>query len=106
MHRAHDKNLASSRYRGERCVKDTDHHNVHSVVHLADHRSAGEQKSWKGQSARFGRGVARGLGWSDPTVRRADAPNVIRGVAPAQADVSCGRDADAMRWRDSSKASD
>jgi|KBSMisStaDraftv2_1062788.scaffolds.fasta_scaffold57920_3 hypothetical protein len=93
MLRVHNPNLASSCRQGERCTKDTDHQVVHSVVHLANHRSTKEQKSLKIAECRIWarRGVARGLGWSDPVVRRADAPNMISEVAPAQAEASGAR---------------
>ena len=45
MLRVHDKNLASSPCLGERSTKDTDHHDVHLVVHLANHRRMKEENS-------------------------------------------------------------
>ena len=76
---------ASSRCQGERCMKDTDDCVVHLVVHLANHRSTKEKKSLE-IVTRAVWALGNGLGWSDPIVRRAHAPNVIRGVAPAQAE--------------------
>jgi hypothetical protein len=97
MLRVHRPSLASSRCRGERRMKDTDHYRVHPVVHSSNHRSMKEENSLETaeHTAWARRGDRLGLE-GDPTVRRADAPNVIPGVAPAQADVSCGRDADAV----------
>jgi hypothetical protein len=88
MLRVYNPYLASSHCQGERSTKDTDHYRVHPVVHSANHRSMEEDNSLQTAEhtawARFG----NGLGWSDPIVVRAQAPNRLRGVAPAQADTS------------------
>jgi hypothetical protein len=72
--------------RSERRMKDTDHRVVHLVVHLANHRSMKEKKSLEIVTRAVWARLGNGLGWSDPIVRRAHAPNRLRGVAPAQAE--------------------
>jgi len=71
-------------FRGERCVKDTDHHIRHPLRHP---RIFGRVRSRRGctwHDDQFGRGQNTGLGWSDPTFVHGSVPKVIRGVAPAQ----------------------
>jgi len=80
--------LTSADRRGERRMKATDHYRVHLVVHSANHRSTKEQKSLEIADRKIWARLGNGLGWSDPVVRRAHAPNVIPGVAPAQAKTS------------------
>ncbi len=71
-------------FRGERCVKDTDHHIRHPLRHPRIFGRAQNKRSCAGRDDHFGRGQNTGLGWSDPTFVHVSVPKLIRGVAPAQ----------------------
>ena len=69
---------------GERCIRETDHPIVHSLVHLILSRRVRSRRSCGSYNDQFGRGQNNGLGWSDPTFVHVSVPKVTRGVAPAQ----------------------
>jgi hypothetical protein len=74
----------NSSFEGERCMKDTVHPIVHSLVHRRIFGKGHSRRSCTGHDDQFGRGQNTGLGWSDPTFVHVSVPKVIRGVAPAQ----------------------
>ena len=74
------------RWKGDGCMKDTDHHLRHPRGHLGDRASALGTKGCSSRGDQFGRGQKIVLGWSDPTFVHGSVAKVITGsLQPSQA---------------------
>jgi len=85
---------AFASWKGDGCMKDTDHRIRHPRVHLGDRASAQRSESYARQNAQDGRGTAAYWAGATPLFATGSWPK-DNGVAPAQ---PIGRALKTFRW--------